>query len=364
MKKLQIFGLGFDAFGQITGACKSKGNTTEDILQKPNLIGEAKSTLEVIWAGWADSLISIDSEVELRGFSASDSGGTLKLFLEDQDHNTTASIKCGFGWEELIGIVDSLGNAWFFSIEKQQLLLCKALNRRYKGTISNIIVCGNDQMAVIHDQCRQVDTFRNTLPILAVEDIQDISVLSRSDFLYPLVDCCGAESHFTALDSIGQVWTWGSNLHHQLLREESPRSPGFVDVLEGCPMAQIASQGFLTACLSKEMKDIYIWGWPFEDNPIEALPDTPELAGLVQEFGEDEHGISIAAGNAFILVHTNKNRVVAVGKSESGAIGETSQTSRFKQLLKFDESFCTIDRIRSGPSSTFITVTHTNNYAE
>jgi alpha-tubulin suppressor-like RCC1 family protein len=67
-----------------------------------------------------------------------------------------------------------------------------------------------------------------------------------------IVDISSGECHFAAVSEVGHLFTWGSNLYHQLgrLTDESVNPPGVVEDLEGIKIVKVECGGWHTLALS------------------------------------------------------------------------------------------------------------------
>ncbi|KAJ8099883.1 regulator of chromosome condensation 1/beta-lactamase-inhibitor protein II [Lipomyces tetrasporus] len=303
---------------KLTPLCESEndnGNQMDacGILGRPLCIAQGQIDVEVLWVGWTETLVRIDQRVELRGFSVykTDSARILQL-------PNGVRVVSGFGWAELLGIVDSCGQIWRFKSDTTMttiLYLDKELSAAFDNAVLHVAITGSEHVAVLHDCGTSISTFWSLLEFYAHSETkkEESSGGSRKQFGYHqhLQFTCirSGELHFVALDSDGQVYTWGDNLHGELLQPGgSLLHPQSVPALEGIPMRDIATNGFMTACLSRDTKDVYIWGWT-PDTRIIGLPNTVDVAGIVDQFAEDEDTIieSVAVGNGFVVLASSNS---------------------------------------------------------
>ncbi|KAK9322343.1 regulator of chromosome condensation 1/beta-lactamase-inhibitor protein II [Lipomyces orientalis] len=283
------------------------------ILGRPQCIAQGNIDVEVLWVGWSETLVRIDQRVELRGFRVYKTDVPRILQLP----NGVGAVS-GFGWAELLGIVDSCGQIWRFKSDPKSttnLYLDKELSAAFNNTVLHVAVTGSEHVAVLHDCGTSITTFSSLLEFYAHSEAkkEELSGGGRKQFRLDqhLQFTCirSGELHFVALDSEGQVYSWGDNLHGELLQQGgSLLHPQSVPTLEGIPMREIATNGFVTACLSRDTKDVYIWGWT-PDTRIIGLPNTVDIAGIVDQFDEDEDTVieSVAVGNGFVVLASSNS---------------------------------------------------------
>ncbi|KAK9388911.1 regulator of chromosome condensation 1/beta-lactamase-inhibitor protein II [Lipomyces mesembrius] len=351
MPKAWLYAIGLNIFSQLSGASKhahkvlnnrdcsgesaetdgrkrrkiiQDGNDNEDenanemdageVLIRPRCIAQGEFEVEVLWVGWSEALLRIDGRVELRGFSAYETETTKLLQLSNG-----ANVVTGFGWADLLGIVDSYGQIWRFkpgSRTTYVLYVDKELSSAFDNTVQRVTITGAEHVAVLHDYGTAITTFSSLPDFYAYSETKkkEWRVSSRKQFghhQHLQFTCMEAgEAHFVALDSVGQVYTWGANLHGELLQpRESVVRPRVVPALEGIPMRDVATNGFVTACLSEDTKDVYIWGWT-PDTRIIGLPNAgDDVAGIVDQFDEDEDFVieSVGVGNGFIVLASSNS---------------------------------------------------------
>ncbi|KAK9333746.1 regulator of chromosome condensation 1/beta-lactamase-inhibitor protein II [Lipomyces starkeyi] len=351
MPKTWIYAIGLDIFSQLSGASKrahtvlnsrdctgesaetdgrKKRKITQDenenedenvnemdageVLVRPRCIAQGEFQAEVLWVGWSETLLRIDGRVELRGFSAYETETTKLLQLSNG-----ANVVTGFGWADLLGIVDSYGQIWRFKPGTRTtsiLYVDKELSSAFDNTVECVTIAGTEHVAVLYDHGTSITTFSSLPDFYAYSETKkkEWRVGSRKRFAqhqHLQFTCMRAgEVHFVALDSGGQVYTWGANLHGELLQPRgSVVRPRVVPALEGIPMRDVATNGFVTASLSQDTKDVYIWGWT-PDTRIIGLPNAgDDIAGIIDQFDEDEDIVieSVAVGNGFIVLASSNS---------------------------------------------------------
>ncbi|KAK9240994.1 regulator of chromosome condensation 1/beta-lactamase-inhibitor protein II [Lipomyces kononenkoae] len=284
-------------------------------MARPHCIAQGEYEAEVLWVGWSETLVRIDGRVELRGFSGYQTDDIKFLQLADG-----ASIVGGFGWADVLGIVDSGGHIWRLTpggTMTSILQIESELSAAFDNTVQCVAVTGTEQVAVLHDHGTSITTFSSLVEFYAYPETKKNSstACSRKRFgRHQQVTCMHAgEAHFVALDSGGQVYTWGANLHGygELLQpRRSVVEPVVVPALDGTPMREVATNGFLTACLSQDTKDVYVWGWTSSTRII-GLPNAgDDVAGLIDQFDENEDLIieHVAVGNGFIVLASSDSQ--------------------------------------------------------
>ncbi|KAK9468114.1 hypothetical protein V1512DRAFT_258763 [Lipomyces arxii] len=339
---IRIYTLGIDLFSQLTGTGsrneqdpespttalqgnnrKRKANAgnegnrphlKEDMITRPVCCVEARMEAEILWVGFSDVLFSIDGRVELRGYSAG-SKGAQSLPL-----HTGAKIVSGFGTEDILGVTDSHGKIWTIDHDNHMLQIRPQheLSAAFGNSVQQVQILGNDCVAVLHSYGAAVSTFESLSTFLSYSSKRDgpgpVTVKFRHSRKLSFVALRGAESHFVALDSVGNVWTWGTpNLHGELLQR--PQShlellrPQIVPALEGIQMRAISTGGWITAALSVETRDVYIWGWLPNGAHIVGMPMQSEVAGLIDQFDENEELQieSVGVGNGFVVIATSNS---------------------------------------------------------
>ncbi|KAK9377464.1 regulator of chromosome condensation 1/beta-lactamase-inhibitor protein II [Lipomyces chichibuensis] len=351
MPKTWVYAIGLDIFAQLSGASKQAhkvlnsrdctGESAEtdgrkkrkiihneneneyenanemdadEVLIQPRCIAQGEFVVEVLWVGWSETLLRIDGRVELRGFSAHDTETTKILQL-----SIGATVVTGFGWADLLGVVDSNGQIWRFTPGAGTtciLYVDKDLSSAFDNTVQRVAVTGTEHVAVLHDYGTAITTFSSLPDFYAYSETKEKECRAASrkqlgNHQHLQFTCMRAgEAHFVALDSGGQVYTWGANLHGELLQPRgSIVRPRIVPALEGIPMRDVATNGFVTACLSQDTKDVYIWGWT-PDTRIIGLPDAgDDVAGIIDQFGENEDIVieSVAVGNGFIVLASSNS---------------------------------------------------------
>ena len=136
---------------------------------------------------------------------------------------------------------------------------------------------------------------------------------------------------FAALTSTGDVLTFGSPLHPQVLgRTPTPSSPADipspVSYLGGIHIRKVAIGHWYAAALSKD-NDLYVWGGQAnEKQRINALPEPSgnEEVKLVDiEGGVDI--VDVGVGSGHILALTSNGGLYAVGCGDYGQLGNGSE---------------------------------------
>ncbi|KAK7207477.1 hypothetical protein BZA70DRAFT_271414 [Myxozyma melibiosi] len=335
MPRTWLFALGLDLFSQLSGAgsagSRPVGNSTSDddasnekekeeeqrgngtentksgYIDPPRMIAVGQDLLRILWAGWNDTLLQIDDIFELRGFSAG-SRGSVQLLCPPG-----ISIVSGFGWTELQGVVCSDGEIYSIAppptdAEYSYLTIAPEfdISDAFSQSVQHVSVAGNGLVSVLHADRTSVTvfdsyaSFKNHTPSKPTHKTRkEFKPHHRRTF----ISVRSAESHFVALDSNGCVWSWGApNLHGELLRPTPANrgadhaqlqslTPRIVPALEGIQMIQIAANGWVTACLSGDTRDVYIWGWMAGGARVVGMPATSggELAGIIDQFDEEEN---------------------------------------------------------------------------
>lgn len=204
-----------------------------------------------------------------------------------------------------------------------------------------------------------------------------------------------AESHFVALDNRGYVWSWGvPNLHGELLRrspahmgDNNPGSvlqlltPRLIPALEGIEMAHIATNGWVTACLSRETHDIYIWGWMDSGARIVGMPAVSggDVAGIIDQFDEEENltvvSIGVASGYVALVIEDSTtgrsslyiaqppaehslqhNPAASADQNEEDGTTFRKVSGPWDTLLKTDDEIYRRPSLICSPAATFVAV--------
>ncbi|KAK9460053.1 uncharacterized protein V1516DRAFT_692376 [Lipomyces oligophaga] len=336
MSPTWLFATGNNIFGQLSG------QKADSLLERPQLVARADESIHVLWAGWFDTLLRIDGRYELRGFTAG-SAGVVCLCCPD-----SVQIVSGFGSTELVGVVGSDGEVYSVSpddeqddsssIKNRQLRPEYDLSDAFDSTICHICMTGNGLLSVLHDFGRVITVFESLSAFHANSANQPTHIAKKEFHPHRIrrsfIDIQAAESHFVALDSFGYVWSWGApNLHGELLQPNTSAeskstllTPRIVSALEGISMMDISTNGWLTACISRDTKDIYLWGWMGTDGRrLIGLPMNINsgLAGIMDQFDEDEHIIpkSIGVGCGFMALavenkETQSSEIYIAGESD------------------------------------------------
>ncbi|KAK9370836.1 regulator of chromosome condensation 1/beta-lactamase-inhibitor protein II [Lipomyces kononenkoae] len=333
MPSAWLYAIGLDIFSQLTGSSKHNNwdytldraekngkkkrrivGDGSSILARPRCIAQGEYEAEVLWVGWSGTLLRIDGSVELRGFSAYETDDIKSLELTDG-----VGVVGGFGWADLLGIVDSCGHIWRCnpgSTTASILQIDSQLSAAFENTVKSVAITGTEQVAVLHDHGASITTFSSLLEFYAYPETKNnlTNARSRKHFRHhqQITYIRAGEAHFVALDLGGQVYTWGANLHGELLQPlvGSILRPLAVPALEGTPMRDVATNGFLTACLSQDTKDVYIWGWT-PSTRIIGLPNAgDDVAGIIDQFDENEHLVieHLAVGNGFVVLASSDSQ--------------------------------------------------------
>ena len=150
------------------------------------------------------------------------------------------------------------------------------------------------------------------------------SILPIFSFVTTLV---AAATSFAALTSNGEVLTFGSALHPQILgRTPTPSDPADVPspvpFLGGIPIRKIAVGGWLAAAVSID-NDLYIWGGQAsQTKKINALPipSAGEEVKLVDIDGGVDV-IDVGVGFGHIIALTSNRELWAIGEGDHGQSG-------------------------------------------
>ena len=142
-----------------------------------------------------------------------------------------------------------------------------------------------------------------------------------------IVSLQASATSFAALTANGEVLTFGSALHPQVLgRTPVPSSPANVPTpvpfLGGIPIRKIAIGGWLAAAVSED-NDLYIWGGQAgESQRISALPQASagEEVKLVDiDGGRDV--IDVGVGSGHMIALTGDGDLWTIGEGSFGQLG-------------------------------------------
>lgn len=158
----------------------------------------------------------------------------------------------------------------------------------------------------------------------------------------PVINYLGSTAtSFIALDSDGNVLSWGSALHPNLLGRhptiDAPAEyPHPVPFLQGTPIRKIAAGGWICTALSRD-DDLYIWGGQPGNMSarIDALPDWQ--AGEDVKLVDIDGGVNIldaAVGDGHVLVLTERRDVWVTGQGREGQLGLNNVNIDFEQSWK------------------------------
>ena len=142
-----------------------------------------------------------------------------------------------------------------------------------------------------------------------------------------IVSLQASATSFFALTSTGEVITFGSALHPQVLgRTPSPaqpaNSPAPVPFLGGIPIRKVAVGGWLAAALSED-DDLYVWGGQAsEAERLSALP-TPSSGEEVKlvDINGGMDVVDVGVGFGHILALTEDGNLWAIGEGKHGQLG-------------------------------------------
>ena len=160
--------------------------------------------------------------------------------------------------------------------------------------------------------------------------------------ILPVIDSLGSTAtSFVALASDGNVLSWGSALHPNLLgrhptTEASAESPHPLPFLQGTPIRKIAAGGWICTALSQD-NDLYIWGGQPSDMSarIDALPDWQD--GEDVKLVDIDGGVDIldaAVGDGHVVVLTERRDVWVTGQGHEGQLGLKKINIDFEQSWK------------------------------
>ena len=146
-----------------------------------------------------------------------------------------------------------------------------------------------------------------------------------------IVSLQASATSFVALTLTGEVITFGSALHPQLLgRTPTPshpaNAPAPVPFFGGIPIRKIAVGGWLAAALSED-NDLYVWGGQASEvQKLDALPtpSTGEEVKLVDIDGGMDV-IDFGVGFGHFLALTKDGNLWAIGDGEHGQLGTGSK---------------------------------------
>ena len=140
--------------------------------------------------------------------------------------------------------------------------------------------------------------------------------------ILPVIDSLGSTAtSFVALASDGNVLSWGSALHPNLLgrhpNTDAPAEcPHPIPFLQGTPIRKIAAGGWICTALSRD-NDLYIWGGQPGNMSarIDALPDWQD--GEEVKLVNIDGGVNIldaAVGDGHVIVLTERRDVWVTGQ--------------------------------------------------
>lgn len=135
---------------------------------------------------------------------------------------------------------------------------------------------------------------------------------------------CGAD-HCAAINHLGNLYTWGSNLRGQCGRGFSGHDvldPGIVQALHPVKVVSVACGLSFTLCCTS-LGDVYTWGTS-QDGALGhqevTMLYTPTL---IECFGEDDSMMAkqVCAGSSHALVRTDSGVVFGFGSNQFGQLG-------------------------------------------
>ncbi|KAL6717551.1 hypothetical protein ACLMJK_005466 [Lecanora helva] len=142
-----------------------------------------------------------------------------------------------------------------------------------------------------------------------------------------IISLHASATSFAALTGIGEVLTFGSALHAQVLgRTPTPSDPAHIPAsvpfLGGIPIRKVAVGGWLAAAVSED-NDLYIWGGQAsEARRINALPkasDGDEVKLVDIDGGVDI--VDVGVGSGHVIALTSRGDLWVIGDGGYGQLG-------------------------------------------
>lgn len=172
----------------------------------------------------------------------------------------------------------------------------------------------------------------------------------------------------------GEVYSWGDPSYNSLGRnftgeQATPaREPGLVEALQGLQITKIASEGLLSAALSRE-NVLYLWGVgrPGVHQQIRSLRKAPEGEVVLVEIKDDSSDkrldvLDVAVGDGHVLGVAG-NRLFGAGENGRGQLGIKQMPMTLESGAHFVEdwtqveTFGDVQAVTCGPETSFIFVT-------
>ncbi|KAI9789313.1 MAG: hypothetical protein M1816_006201 [Peltula sp. TS41687] len=366
MQQIELFACGFNAHGQLSGH-DLPDDAVQDLHRFQGVL-KAVSNIRVLFAGWADTLLDVDGQLRLYGFS----GHGRQNNREIRSDLSASDISVCFGDHTgLKGVLTEAGAVYLLRRLDEQVLelqrhrielLFKHRDEQEKeeGLIQHIAVAGNGRV------CVSVDS--TILEFPSLNSFLDSSQPTRHTLPGPPTHLLSGETSFTAVLSqpTPTIYTWGDARHNHLGRVITPDSPSgtpqIVDHLGGIPIRKVSAAGWITAAVSTS-NDLYLWGGrPGEKDRIKALPDVSRRSeddAEVKLVDLDDDVLDVAVGAGHVVALTVDGRVWTVGRGQNGQLGCGDRRDFVDDWIEVDlglEKGQKVEAVHCGPWASFLVV--------
>ncbi len=330
---IKVYACGFNAHNQLS--FESLNNHPNDI-DKFVCIYTARH-INLLCALWSSTVLEVDGELVLRGsqHTAINEGfirglGTCDVSRLYGDHTG------------VLGALAKDGSIWSLKADQDSLRMVPVRHhQKAQAPIQHLTIAGNGEVCICRHTspggrkgCEALQFKGSTLFLFTslVDFLSDDDPKATYELPITVTQLAANSTAFTALAANGEVYTWGDPRHSHLGRTPTTTSsaytPCLVTFLGGVPIKKVATEGWVTAAISKD-NDLYVWGGrPGESERIGALPavgqgskdeDDEEVKLVDIDGGTDI--VDVAVGEGHIVVLTAEGRVFATGRGVNGQLG-------------------------------------------
>jgi alpha-tubulin suppressor-like RCC1 family protein len=139
----------------------------------------------------------------------------------------------------------------------------------------------------------------------------------------PIVELACGYYHVMALTDSGRVFTWGTGLHKQIMREQDNSLPGEIKIPGSLPVSRIFAGGHYSAFLTQD-GSLYFCGKIFK-----TTTESPKI--LISHKNVSE----VACGGSHVLILLENNDLFVWGENRNGRLGIQEENPAAPVQLNF-----------------------------
>ena len=330
---MKIYACGFNAHNQLS--FESVDNHADDIFHFSCIYTANHASL--LCALWSSTVLEVDGEMVLRGSQYTAVNGGLIRGLNSCDVSTLYGDHTG-----VLGALAKDGSVWILKPDQNSLQMVPLRHHQQaQASVQHIAIAGNGEVCVCKrtssregkgDGALQSEGSTLLLFTSLADFLSDNDPRATHNLRVTATQLTANATAFTALGANGEVYTWGDPRHSHLGRTPTATSSAYtpcpVTFLGGIPIRKVATEGWITAAISRD-NDLYVWGGrPVERERIGALlavglaskDDDSEEVKLVDIDGGTDI-VDVAVGGGHIVVLTAEGKVFAIGRGVNGQLG-------------------------------------------